>query len=70
MKSKLMGAKVSAVRRTKRYAGCHVQRNAHGCGRFSLDIFAEDTPENRAKWPQAERNAQGSLWVGCDDWQE
>ena len=67
--SEKMGSVVGALKRTKRYAGCTFQRNAHGCGRFSVDIHCDATDANRERFPNA-KNVRGALWVGSRDWTE
>ena len=69
MKSEKMGAVIGGMKRTKRYAGCRFQRNAHGCGRFSVDIHCDATDENRKRFPDAQ-NVGKSLCVGSRDWTE
>lgn len=49
--------------RRKEYQGCYGQTNYHGVGKYSIQIFAANTPGNRSKFPNAELNAQGSLCV-------
>lgn len=69
MKSKRMGVVIGGMKRRKLYAGCTFQRNAHGSGRFSVDIHCDATDENRQRFPDAQ-NMDGFLWVGSLDWTE
>ena len=69
MTSQKMSAVIGGMKRTKRYAECSFQRNAHGCGRFSVDIHCDATEANRQRFPDAQ-NVGGSLWVGSRDWTE
>jgi len=41
MKVKIVSLKQreSQLLRRKKYAGCHSQRNSHGAGRYSIEIF-------------------------------
>ena len=70
MKSEKMGAVIGGMKRTKRFSGCTFQRNAHGCGKFSVDIHCANTEENRKRFPSATVVGGSSLWVGTRDWEE
>jgi hypothetical protein len=35
--------------------------------RIGIELFAEDTPEMRARFPLATTSPQGSLYVACVD---
>ena len=49
--------------RRKTYKGCHGQISSHGCGQFSIQIFADH--EDREKWPYA-TPATPSGWIVAD----
>jgi len=49
--------------RRKEYQGCYGQTSYHGVGEYSIQIFAENTTENSAKFTGAILNAQRSLCV-------
>jgi hypothetical protein len=51
------------ILRKKIYKGCHGQNSAHGAGRYSIQIFCADTPENRIRFSGAESITRGSLTV-------
>jgi len=49
--------------RRNQYRGLYGQISYHGVGEYSIQIFAENTPENSAKFTGAILNAQRSLCV-------
>ena len=52
--------------RRKEYRGCRGQVSHHGMS-LSIQLFAEDTPANRERFPHARMNQQGSLLVADFD---
>ena len=70
MRSEKMGAVIGGLKRTKRYAGCRFSRNAHGCGRFSVDIHCDARDEHRTRFPGASPVGGAALWVGSREWTE
>ena len=60
---KTANQKKSQLLKSKKYAGCTGQISNHGCGNKSIQLFADDTQENRDRFPFAKKNAQQSLCV-------
>ena len=54
---------LSNLLRRNQYRGLYGQISYHGVGEYSIQIFAENTLGNSAKFIDAMLNAQGSLCV-------
>lgn len=62
--------KLAVLLRRKYYRGCRGQLSSHGAGRFSRQIFCDDTPENRVRFnrPNGDGINTTSLCVSDCDW--
>jgi hypothetical protein len=58
--------KLADLLRSREYRGCYGQVT-QWYDRIGIELFAEDTPEMRARFPLATTSPQGSLYVACVD---